>query len=354
MKFKQLAMYLLFSGVFIFNSCKKEEDVITKESNIPSKFRVDIPASISTNSPSANKVAEGDCNISGQDIYENVTTFVRIGEASSEVVETIILAIRIYDLDDAQSFSFTSDDDQREKDVVIQESVVRNGVTWEYELILKDNDGSEALQVLWNNNPVKGIAIMSPYDLNRTENSNLSETRYQINYNESPTNGYDITMEVQITGLPLDTSDEGAVDNIHLYAGQKGDNVDIWGNSNHPQLSWGTSEDVLPRNYAFVGRGSQTDEIGVAKVAIPPSSVTTTTDLFIDYDIRSVLVEAYGDGANACITEDDPPGYFDNTGFIGYGDTIPANSGFSSEFIDISSLMPYIPKDVADLVVDFQ
>ena len=73
---------------------------------------------------------------------------------------------------------------EKPKSIVIIENSAFEGQTWEYQLTTTDEDGGKALQVFWNNNPVKGISILQPYNINRSETDEWSNesTMYRVDF----------------------------------------------------------------------------------------------------------------------------------------------------------------------------
>lgn len=371
MKKKLIQVLSLGMAVSIFfASCGANDDDVndtSTESNIvPQKFKVDIPDAISHNNSSSQKIAEGEV-INGAVIYENIAYFIRIGEISAELIEAIIGVIYYYNLTDPMEFTYVSDDDGRTKTVIIAEDVTRGDENWEYEMIINDQDGSQALQVVWNNSPVDGIAILSIYDLNRTENANLAETRYRVDYSEAGENGYDAEMTVYLSGIPANADDNGSIDRLKMFAGKSGDEIDVFGNSNHPDLVWEDYETKIGRSYGFRARGNEVLDLGVAEAGIPYTDQTVADSIF-DYDLYKVaydLVRANPEYASAddstiayhvdqYVTNDEVPAFFYNDQYHSSGiDNMPSDLGFTSEFSDLSDLTPYVPADVATMEVDF-
>jgi hypothetical protein len=156
-----------------------------------------------------------------------------------------------------------------------------------------------------------------------------------------------------------------------MFAGKNGDVIDIHGNSNHPGFKIIDTTYTGGRNYAFVARSNRELNISVAKIALPPSSVSTIENIFEEYSIKNVikreLEEEYAglisiypaaqDTLDAMVdlytAEAEPPGYFDAGGFISNADSIPDNEGFTEEFMDLSGMQPYVPFDIKNLIISF-
>lgn len=91
-----------------------------------------------------------------------------------------IAAIRKFNINKAISVNYVSDDDKRSKNLVVTEKVSFEGATWDLLLTItdaeseKNSDGGKGLQIFWNKTTnVNGIAIIKPYNCNRTKDANL-------------------------------------------------------------------------------------------------------------------------------------------------------------------------------------
>ncbi len=358
MKKISLILTVIFALSIMLTSCKKDKEVI-KADIIPQNFKVDIPSSIS-NSSKANKSD----NLDGGEIYGHLTTFIAVGENSAEIVESIMRTIREYDLDQAMSFSYTSDDDGRTKSVVIVENSTFEGQSWEYQLTTTDEDGGKAMQIFWNNSPVKGISIFNPYNFNRSETDEWSDenTMYRIDYSEAGTY-YDAEMTVYISGLKLPDNTIGdnrfAMETLKMFAGKKGDIVDVFGNSNHPNATL-FDENTVGFNWAFAAAGNEASDIGVAEVGLPPSNLNSTDRAVIlgQYSIHDVfynelIAEGYSQTEiDIYLVNTNPPGYFTNDGFLIAG-TSPGSS-YDAIQSSMENLTPYNPVTVSNLTISFK
>ena len=178
-----LVIVILVLG-FSFQSCKKDnvETPQQKTGILPSNFKVDIPSSLSGDD--YLKSTNGD-TLQGDDIYEHTRTFIWIGENAADIVNEIITVISVNELNEPMSFNFVSDDDGRVKHVVITENPSFEGSVFEFQMTITDEGpasadiGSTALQIFWNRNPIKGTAIINPYNLDRTTEAMYEETHVQ-------------------------------------------------------------------------------------------------------------------------------------------------------------------------------
>ena len=372
---------------FVFVSCEQEtlepqDELNNSEVIIPEKFGVDIPSSISqAGYKSASfKSTSADDVITGEDIYGNLNYFIWIGESAAEIVQDIIWSISVHNIQDVIELTYTSDDDGRIKRLVVEKEVSYDNRTWDYMLTITDlesegqADGGKAMQVFWNPNPVEGIAIMKPYNIDR-RNEEEAQAMYSVEYSAKGTDTYDEFMIVDIVRLPYeDAADIFAVDNIKMFVGKKGDVVDVFGNSNHPNASFNPFNEQVGYNWAFVASGKEESDIAVAEVGLPYSAT--------DSDLRSVLLEdasvknvlsreltnfyvSYW--AEQGITLDSAeiasyiepalvhaaaPGYFNQNGFIQGGEA--PSEAYGDLESRVLNLSPYNPNDIVSLAVTFK
>lgn len=342
----------------IMSRCDSANDVIRREVTVPTKFTVEIPSSISsrTGALTGRTAGDGDGIIEGDEIYESLRYFINIGEKSAEIVEFTLVLAAALEVQNVDVYSFDSDEDGRSKTLELFRNVTRGGIAYEYEMTLTDEDAGElALQLLWNNSPVEGVAILRPFYIDRVENVDEENAFLRIDYSENdPT--YESSMLVSISGLQ--TLENGDIDNFKMFAGRNGDVVEVMGNSNHPNLTIIDEGFSGGRNYAFVGRGDESTDLGVVKLALPPSAVSTG-DVLEQYSVFSVLEEEIRsagitdqDVIDAILIEAKSPAYFNSAGFITSGvENKPAS--FSDTFVDLGGMNPFVPSEVKNLTIDF-
>ena len=359
---------LVLSSWFLL-SCENNSDIDKDKDILPEHFRVDIPSSISN--PTTNGRLAGRSktdSLQGNDIYQNLNLFVAVGEGASELVEEFINGIRKYKIDRIQSLTYKSDEDNRTKNLVVEADVTFEGRAWNYMLTVTDaesesaTDGGKALQIFWNNTaPIQGIAIIKPYNCNRNEKK-IPDAIFRIDYSEVAANGYEATMEVRIAGLPLPSplDDPYAINTLHMFAGKKGDVVDVFGNSNHPNAFLFTEQTGF--NWAFVASGNEAKNIAVAEVGLPPSSLDEDNRevLLKQYSIRNVFTNGIttlwpGIDQNllaAYLKNTAAPGYFDQKGFL-KGGTSPGTE-WDVLATRINALSPFNPSEVNALTLSFK
>jgi len=348
-------LFLLSTAVFLSN-CGSDDEV-AKTLDVPASFTVNIPDAISSNSAALSGRTDGDGNgfIEGNEIYESLRGFIYVGEEAAGIMEFVLDVAVELEAADLRTFEFTGDADGRPKRIDIVENVTRGGNSFEYEMRMVDVENEDlALQLLWNTNPVIGIGILNPYQIERKEETS-ADTFIRIDYGDRVL-GYDAVMQVQISGL--DVVENGDIDNMSLFVGRMGDLIDVIGNSNHPNLIILDDTFEGGRSYVFVGRGDETSNIGVVKLALPPSG-PTTGNYFETHSVFSVLqseIQSIGISDQSVIDdilqEAQSPAYFDADGFITSGeDNKPID--FSSVFVDLSSLEAFVPTDIRELKINF-
>ena len=372
LKINSLGLIFGLALSILLPSCQTNPEVAPQEDLLPKSFRVAIPAAISNQTvANGGRIGrtKGD-SLRGNDIYGNLNTFIAVGELGSKTVEAFIDGIRKYHIDRVLSLTYVSDEDNRTKNLVVVSQVTYEGKTWDYELTITDveaqgqSDGGNALQIFWNKTSlVKGIAIIKPYNCDRVKNGNAKDAIFRIDYTEGGELGYDAQMEVRIAGLPLESplTNPFSIGSLHMFAGKKGDVVDVYGNSNHPNAVFFSGDTGF--NWAFVASGSDPKDIGVAEVGLPPSNLDNgdRTVLLKDYSIKNVftnkiyatwpaidpnLVAAY-------LVNTAAPGYFSSKkGFLSGG--VSPGAEWDVLAARLEALSPYNPLLTSNLVVTFK
>jgi hypothetical protein len=169
-------------------------------------------------------------------------------------------------------------------------------------------------------------------------------------------------MEVTIAGLPLANpiEDPYSINTLHMFAGKKGETVDVYGNSNHPNAYLFTEQRGF--NWAFVASGNESKNIAVAEVGLPPSNLDENDRevLLKEYSIKNVFtngITAMWPAIDqtvlaAYLKNTAAPGYFNSTGFV-KGGTSPG-SDWDVLATRLNSLSPYNPKETNDLTLSFK
>ena len=353
-------------------SCDENPESVSQNQILPESFGVDIPPSINSATINTGGRIDGkiEAELQGDDIYRHLRLFIHVGAKSRELIEEIMTAIREFNIQGVQTVTYQSDDDGRSKLLEVFKDVEYEGTVWEYQLTVTDldaqgeADGGVAMQVFWSNNPTVGIAILKPYNLNRADRENQFDAMYRIDYNSAGNDIYDATMEVSISGLRTDRAqdDQYAMRNLRMFVGRIGDEVDVYGNSNHPRARLFSDSETPGFNWAFVASGNRSKDIGVAEVGLPPSA-TDSNDrdvLLGDYSVKNVfttrILNAFPNisqtDLDAFLVNTNPPGYFDENGFLSAGASPGAD--WDGLAVRIESLTPYNPYETTNLVLSFK
>lgn len=369
MKKQILRLFIAAIAVsLLLTSCEQNPRPNTDQDSIlPDQFGIDIPDAISYAATQfkGTKAVEP---VNGNVIYEHLGNFINVGEGGAEIVGDIIKGIVIYQINEPMSFSFNGDDDGRVKNLEVLADSYYDGVVWEFELTITDADseGNEddgmALQIFWNRSPRKGIAILKPYNIDRDDSGEFANAVYRIDYSEEGDRGYDAHMLVAISGLPIPDPLENpySMSTLKMFVGKKGDVVDVYGNSDHPNATFFNSDSGF--NWAFVASGDDVLNIGVAEVGLPASN--------LDEPSRAVLLETYSiknvfsdqiyevwpnisqESVDNYLLNTTAPGFFNQDGFVQGGDS--PSEDYSVLLDRLPSLSPYNPKEVADMIIDFK
>jgi hypothetical protein len=363
-----------------FSSC--ENSLLDQEDKefgiLPENFKVDIPSSLSNNLKSASLKSAAADSLNGNLIYWYLNAYIAVGEGAADIVEAIMWSIRLYNIEDVISLTYTSNDDNRVKNLDVVDDVEYEGRRWEYQLTITDaesegnEDGGIGMQVFWSKHPIEGIAVIKPYNIDRKKHSGSPDAIGRIIYSEKVTDKYDASMTVEIAGLPvLNTYEVGS---MKMFVGRRGDVIDVIGNSNHPKARFNVYDDARGYNWAFVASGDDNLNIAVAEVGLPYSSadLTSRSAILNDYSIKSVLtremtnfvVAAWAQAGITLIPEEienyvspylanaDAPGYFNSNGFIKGGNA--PNSEYNALEDRILLLTPYNPVDITGLSINFK
>lgn len=372
-------------AALLFTACEMDNLKPKGEYGIlPERFKVDIPNSLSnTNFKSASyKSTEAD-TLNGNIIYGHLNTFIAVGEAAADIVVAAIWAVHYYDIEDVIFLSYTSDEDKRVKNLEVVKDVEFRDRTWEYRLMITDAESESnadegiGMEIFWNNDPIEGIALFKPYNLNRKDNEDAPEAMAGIEYSEKGTGDYETFMIVEIAGLPLKEAkrETFAMETLKMFVGKNGDAVDVFGNSSHPHAQFNPNdEEAVGFNWAFVASGNDGKDIAVAEVGLPlsRSDISGREEILVDNSMKKVLtreltnyvVSQYAKLGLTLDTDEvaaliapylknaDAPGYFNANGFV-QGGTAPSGEYATLES-NIGSLIPYNPLTISNLEISFK
>jgi len=356
----------MFSLSFIFTSCKKDEIEPMDSNIVPENFTVEIPASLMTSTMKSAKSAEEN-SLNGNVIYHHLTTFIKAGDEAAKIVADIMSHIRTYNLSQPMSFTFKSNEDGRAKNVVITENSEFEGKVWQYQMNITDadsegnEDGGLAIQIFWNKSPVKGIAIIKPFNFEREGENLLSKAMFRIDYTEA-SDLYEKEMTVYVSGLPLSNPlvDPYSMKTMKMTVGKTGNTIKVIGNSNHPNAKFFTTETGF--NWAFVAAGSNVSKIAVAEVGLPSSTLNSTNRKVIleDNSIKKIFtnqINATWPGLSPTLVEayllnTSAPAYFNYKGFVAAG--VSPGSEYTEYEAAIKTLAPFNPSVVSSLTIAFK
>lgn len=330
------------------------EDLVLNEI-LPEKVSIDIPDALSFETT----LVEGQIGqinlIEGKDIYNNLRGIIRESELSVNVLRELIDMVAEAEIDSAVEFSIVSNLDNRQKDISIRRDVTRNFKNYSFQMDVSDG-GVTAAQLLWRVDPIDILAILKPFDLNRNTDAAMKDVFKEIVYNEEHLT-YDELMGISITNMP----ESSGFNNIQIVAGKIGSIVEVFGNSNHPNLILIDESFTGGRNYAFVARANAELDVGVALLALPPSAVDTNENLFDEYAVLNILEQELETSGivdqsiiDLVLNHATAPSFYSGAeGFLSSGANIPDNPAFSNSFIDLSSFVPFVPRDIRDLEISF-
>lgn len=382
---RSFAVMMTAMAVLLVTSCENPllDNRDKQDGILPSGFKIDIPQSLSQGDLKSTSLKSTTTDtINGNHIYWYLNAFIAVGEGAADLVQAIMFHIRVYNIEDVISLSYTSEEDNRVKNLDVVANVEYLGRTWEYQLTITDAesegnaDGGIGMQLFWNRQPVEGIALFKPYNLDRNENGNAPDATGSITYSEKPTDTYDATMTVEIAGLPLPdaTWQPYAIESMKMFVGRKGNVIDVVGNSDHPnaRFNWYDTEHK-GYNWAFVASGDDSKDIAVAEVGLPysTSDLHSRESILVDYSVKRVLtremsqfvVSAFAasgitlqpDEVAAYLTpylkNADAPGYFNHNGFV-KGGSAPSGD-YSGLELRIKELIPFNPAEINHLVIPF-
>ena len=369
---KKLSFYsfivLLIAALF-FTACENTfngPNLDDENSILPDQLSVDIPAALLDDASSLKGAPVVD-TLKGREIYGHLRFFIHTGDFAGRIVKHIIYGIRRYNIDQVKTVTYESEDDGRIKNLVVVESPEFNGRTWEYGLTITDAesegeaDGGKAMQIFWNRSPKEGISIIKPYNLDRNTKEEMGNAMFRIDYSGAGELGYDHHMIVSIADLPAidPLLAPFAMDGMKMFVGKKGDYVDVYGNSSHPNAKFLTEK--VGYNWAFVASGSEVEDAAVAELGLPLSTLDAegSAILLEEYSIYNVLYtevktiwpHASDEILEAWLTNTEAPGFFNKNGFIQGGEA-PGDE-FLPLMERISGLSPYNPKAIANLEIMF-
>jgi hypothetical protein len=373
------SIFKIISIVFVLGlfsvSCKKDDNKKTDDAaKFPEKMTIEIPASLSSGDETKTSLKSGANILDGNEIYKALRVYIAVAKGGAKLLDELMDAIRVHNLNRAMDITYTDNDgDGREKHLIVKENITFEGTLYRFALTVTDiqnegeSDGGKAIQIFWNSNPIEGIAILKPKNINVPENL-LNNAIYRIDYTEDVEN-YDASMLVSISNMTLAPRrvDAFSCDRLKMFVGKKGEIIDMFGNSNHPNASFSDStESNLGLNYVFTASGNYINDYSCAEVGLPPMSLNSSSrqELLKTYSIKNVFIDAIANQYNKSSEEVEnyieennlmqnitPPGYFANGRFLSSGD-LPEER--YNELVNrINLLTPYSPSTISQLNVQF-
>ncbi len=358
---------ILLMALFILPSCEKDdpEQIQNPDSIIPERFMVEIPNSLSSSSNLKSTKVEA---FNGDHIYQNLCTFISVGEYGAELIQSIMLSIAVHNLNRPMDLTFISEEDSRPKHLKIIENAYFEETQWQYCLTLKDIQGpyegshrNIGLQVFWSLHPLKGIAILNPYNISRKTEEDFLNTHIRVDYSEAGEMGFEEHMVVSITGFPVPDPLENpyGLKKLKMLVGKNADLITLYGNSKHPNANF--FSDTTGFNWAFVAAAYESQDIAVAELGLPPMDLDASDreTILETYSVRTVLRNQIlsvwpnisQNLLDSYLLNTEAPGYFNRLGFVQAG-TAPSQAWLPlREYI--RTLTPYNPSKIRDLTVDF-
>lgn len=367
LSFYSFATFLI--GLMFFTACENSFNKGPEQTNsiLPDQLTVEIPSALSADVSMYKSAAAVD-TLKGREIYGHLRFFIHVGDQAAHITRDVITVLRVYNIDMVKTITYESEDDGRIKNLVVVEAPEFEGSTWEYGLTITDaesegnEDGGKGMQIFWNHKfPAEGITIINPYNLDRSNDNRWATAMYRIDYDGASERGYDRHMIISIAGLPeIDPLlAPFSMDGMKLFVGQKGDQVDVFGNSSHPNAKFLTEK--VGYNWAFVASASESDDIAVVELGLPLSTIDSDSrevllkensiyNVFYN-EVKTIWPHASDEILNAWLANTGAPGYFNKQGFIQGGEA-PGDE-FLPLLDRIVKLTPYNPADIASMEITF-
>ena len=150
------------------------------------------------------------------------------------------------------------------------------------------------------------------------------------------------------------------MDGMKMFVGKTGDQVDVYGNSSHPNAKFLTEK--VGYNWAFVASGSTSEDIAVVELGLPLSMTDSDSrEVLLERnsvynvlysEVKTIWPHASDEILNAWLANTGAPAFFNNHGFIQGGES-PGDEYLSLER-RIKKLTPYNPAAIASLEINFQ
>ena len=354
-------------------NCKREDNIKESSNGFPEQIVVDIPDAISATTSLKSAVAADSLPLCpdlqafpADSIYWQVRTFIGIGEFSADFIQQLVSALKKFNISKPMEFEYTSNDDGKQKKVVVTDNASFNGVIYDLKLHMTDKtSGKTAMEMYWFKNKEEGVILACPYYINTADQGLQKQTmlRYKVIFYGTKTADYDRKMLVYISDYQPEISDVFGMTNLEMEVTKKDDLVSVGGISVHPKAFFAdTSKKGIA--YCFVANASVSKNIGVIKLSLPPVN-DDSVDVFTNYAVKNVIKKEmnYYLQTNFHVTADDPyvkdcvnlflsnmesPAYYKATGYVGCGANVPGTE-FSQDLLALPLVAPVSPKQVNNL-----
>ncbi len=361
-KIYQAIFISIITLIISCDSLEPEVETIEHEKVIPQETFIRVPSSLNEPTYFSNLK-----NIKGDIIYNYIRQYIGYADFTAEFIEKAYE--RIYTIERGGIFEFSYTGlDGKTKHINIHENYVDSVSSWDYYMeIYNETFADLALRTWWNTAPFEQIIYFKPSSLNSDKMKEHPDALVEINYKTGDAAGpYEKSMFVALTGLTTPPEIPFDPDNIMISIGQYGNTLDIRGASNNPDVTLLNHHFRGGRNWSFVAKVNTAENIAAVKLALPPSEVETSENLFTDYLLKKVLLdeilELYPGSTN--LSEDEllnlvnidgskiqSPAFFNQSGFVSSGD---APSASYSGLTDFEGLTPYIPTFVRDYEIKLE
>ncbi len=358
-----VALLLLIVSIASCDDLKLDKgETSVQEKIIPQEIGIYIPTALNLDSGIDKKKS-----ISGNEIYNYIRRYIGLADKMTKIVQNSYQRMGVIETSGVLEFFYT-DIDGKTKNVSIQKNYTDTiaNKDWDYYMEVYNGTFADlAMRAWWNASPHEQKILFKPSSLNTTEmmahKNALVEIEYKTNTAASP---YEEKLFVAIVGLTRDNEISYAPENIIVSIGRKGSTLDIIGASSNPDVALLDYYYRDGRNWSFFAKMNVTENIASVLLALPPSTVETNENLFIDYSLKQVILDeikkanpgndALSDselfalaGIDGSLVES--PGYFNQNGFVSAG-TAPSSS--YSNLADFDGFTPFIPVFVRDYAIE--
>ena len=154
--------------------------------------------------------------------------------------------------------------------------------------------------------------------------------------------------------------------NLKLFAGKNDDIISLFGNSTHPYMALLNENHNNGRPFCFQARNDVSEDIAIARIALPTILQTDMSNIWVDFSVDKVLSEEidifYPNVDQTTLTQIKVvfltnaigPAYFTGEqGFVSNAGNIPDNEGFTQDFMNMTGLTPWAPFEINQMTITF-